>query len=289
MKSVLVTGSNGLLGRQVTDKLLTESFRVTGISKEKTCRCVHEGFTYIYADLTKSLETERIFKENEFSHVIHLAAIAHAAKGINISWSRYYRVNTMMSRKIFECADECKIPIFFASTIDVYGITNGEINESTKPEPIGYYARSKYLAEKSLMELAEAPYLIARFAPIYTEEDHKDIQKRYYIRYPEVCYRIGKGLEYEFLSAFKAANLITDWCRKPENFKNIINLCDNKRFNTKTLIEEEQLKGRAKTLFYIPQLMADMMKIGIKICFSRKPFLVFTASKILNPIRISRN
>lgn len=288
MKSVLVTGSNGLLGQKAADILLNEGFSVTGISLDKDSKCKHERFRYISADLTKSIELERIFRENEFSHVIHLAAIAHVTKGLKISWSRYYRVNTMMSRQIFKCASAAKVPIFFASTVDVYGITNRVINEKTKPNPIGAYAKSKYLAEISLMELAAQPYLIARFAPIYTDDNHKDIQKRYYIHYPEVCYKIGKGLEYEFLSAAKAANLIKYWTKDTDNYKNIINLCEDKRFNTKDLIAEDRKKGRANILVYIPQWIAKIMEFGIKICIRRKPFLIFTASKIFSPIRISR-
>lgn len=113
MKSILVTGSNGLLGQQVVEALLNEGYSVTGVSTSKDGKCQHERFKYISADLTISEEVEKIFRDNEFSHVIHLAAIAHVFKGINISWSRYYRVNTMMSRQIFECASEANIPVFF--------------------------------------------------------------------------------------------------------------------------------------------------------------------------------
>lgn len=289
MKSILITGSNGLLGQEVTASLLKEGYYVTGVSIEKTGIFQHNRFEYISTDLTRSNEVERIFKNYEFSHVIHLAAIAHVFKGQEVTWPRYYRVNTMLSRQVFKCASAAKIPIFFSSTVDVYGITNEVINEKSKPNPIGFYGRSKYLAEKSLMEFANQPYLIARFAPIYTWNNHRDIQKRFYIHYPKVCYQIGKGLEYEFLSVERAVNLITDWCKEPNNYPNLVNLFEDKSFNTKTLIKEEQKENKGKRVIYIPQWIANFMTVCVKRCFRRKPFLIFKVSKILKPIRLARD
>ncbi len=156
-KSILVTGCNGLVGQQVVKGLVSKGYRVTGVGMGTFNDFQASKFTYIAADLTRESEVAAIFEENVFSHIIHLAAIAHVKKGVDISWSRYYRVNTMMSRRIFELAARDRIPIFFASTVDVYGIKDGEITEDTNPNPIGHYARSKLLAEKALREVAEQP------------------------------------------------------------------------------------------------------------------------------------
>src|SRR4051794_2851593 len=110
MKSILVTGSNGLIGKKVVEALLKDGYCVTGISKGKDSKTKHDRFQYVSADLTQSMELDKIFNENEFSQVIHLAAIAHGIKGLNISWSEYYRVNTLISRNIFEYASLKKIP-----------------------------------------------------------------------------------------------------------------------------------------------------------------------------------
>ncbi|MGH4140382.1 NAD-dependent epimerase/dehydratase family protein [Clostridium sp.] len=285
MKSVLVTGNNGLVGQQVVEALLNEGYSVTGISTGKDSKCQHEMFKYISADLTRSTELEKIFRDNEFSHVIHLAAIAHAFKGRNISWSRYYRVNTMMSRQVFECAISAKIPIFFSSTVDVYGITNGVINENTEPKPIGPYGRSKYLAEKSLIGLDKHPYLIARFAPIYTEGDHHDMHRRYYISYPKLCYLIGDGMEYEFLYSKNAVNIILEWIKSPGTLRGIVNVCDAKRYNTKELIKVDKDNGLATMVFRIPKWLKRLMHISVNIVFCTNLFLKFTAYKIIFPMR----
>lgn len=285
MKSILVTGSNGLLGKKVVESLLKEGYYVTGISREKDSKTKHDRFQYVSGDLTKIMEVEKLFSENEFSHVIHLAAIAHAIKGLNISWSKYYRVNTLMSHHIFECASLKEIPVFYSSTVDVYGIKNGIINESTEPNPIGPYGKSKYLAEQSLMKSAKQPYLIARFAPVYTEENKRDIQRRYYIKYPSICYLIDSGMEYEFLSAKNVINIVIKWVKSPQSLKGIINICDEKRYNTKELIMEDKEKGLARKVIKIPKWVKELMRLTINVVFGRNEFLKFSAYKIILPMR----
>jgi nucleoside-diphosphate-sugar epimerase len=282
MKSILVTGSNGLLGKKITETLLHEGYFLTGVSIEKI---INDRFQYISANLTNVLEVEKLFNENKFSHVIHLAAIAHAIKGLNISWSKYYRVNTLMSRNIFGYASLREIPIFYSSTVDVYGITKGIINENTKPNPIGYYSTSKYLAEKSLEEVARQPYLIARFAPIYTDENKRDIQRRYYIKYPSLSYLIDGGMEYEFLSAKNVINIVLKWVKAPQSLKGLINVCDEKCYNTKELIMEDKEKGLARNVIKIPKWVKELMRLTINVVFGRNEFLKFSAYKIILPMR----
>lgn len=289
MRSVLVTGSNGLLGNKVVSALLNEGYNVIGVAIDETAKCHHERFKYISADLTNSVITETIFKEYKFSHVIHLAAIAHSIKGIKIPWSKYYRVNTMMSRQVFDCASKDKTPIFFASTVDVYGIQDKTISEESEPHPIGSYAKSKIMAERSLTELAKQPYLIARFAPIYTDENYQDRHKRYYIRYPKLSYLIGDGMEYEFLSSENAVNLILKWVESPETINGILNVCDDKRYNTKELIKKDKKNGLANKVFWIPKWLKKIIHISVDIVFCKMPFLRFTAYKIICPMRFEHS
>lgn len=286
MKSILVTGSNGLLGKEVVDTLLNEGYSVTGISTGEESKCKNERFKYISADLTNFMEVDVIFKENQFSHIIHLAAIAHVLKGLNITWSRYYRVNTMMSRKIFECADADKIPVFFASSIDIYGMTSDLINEGSEAKPIGDYAKSKYLAERSMMEIVKHHYLIARFAPIYSETDLRDVHRRYYLKYPKLCYLIGNGMEYEFLSSRNAVNLILTWVKSPETITGIINVSDSQRHNTRELIEIDRQNGLAHRVLWFPNWTKGLARVGVNMVFRKNPLYKFSAYKIIEPIRL---
>lgn len=182
-----------------------------------------------------------------------------------------------------------KYPSVFSSSVDIYGITKGVIDENTEPKPIGAYAKSKYLAEKSLIEIAKQPYLIARFAPIYTEDDKRDIHRRYYISYPKLCYLIGDGMEYEFLSSKNAVNIILEWAKDPKNIKGILNVCDAKRYDTKELIRVDKENGLAHRVIKLPNWMKGLMNISVNIVFCKNPFLKFTAYKIICPMRFDHS
>lgn len=288
MKSILVTGSNGFVGNQVVNALLEEGHSITGVSIETESRNFHKNFTYVSIDLTNVGEINRLFDENEFSHVIHLAAIAHVVKGIRFSWSNYYRVNTLASTHIFELAASRNIPIFFSSTVDIYGIQRNEVDENTMPKPIGSYAKSKFLAEKRLIEISVQPYLIGRFAPIYSVENKKDIRKRYYLKYPNVCFLIGDGMKYDFLSLEKAKDIITSWVMKFETMNGVINICDDESFNTRDLIEQDKISGLKPIIIKVPKLLIKLIYIVVNISFSKMPMLRFSAYKIIKPLNFSR-
>lgn len=286
MNYVLVTGSNGMLGKCVVSELLKAGYNVLGVSIEGKASITHDNYIYKKLDLTKCIEVEELFIEYNISQVIHLAAIAHISKGMDDSWSQYYRVNTLCSKTLFICANQKNIPVFFASSIDVYGITDGELDEKSIPNPVGSYARSKWMAENILKEICLTnKYMIARFAPIYTNENKKDIRKRFYLNYPKVCYRIGKGKEYEFLSIDKVVDVILWWLKNSNNIKDTINVRDNKRFNTKELIIEEKAVGNGNVLIKIPEWAESCIKSCVDFLFKHKPILRFKAYKVINPIK----
>ena len=288
MKHIMVTGSNGMIGSQVVKKLLENGYRVTGISAESTSKVEHKNYSYISMDLTNYKELREVFQNNKFTHVIHLAAIAHSIRGIKISWSRYYRINTLMSKQIFELATEHSIPIFFSSTVDVYGIQEDAIDEQTVPNPIGFYGKSKVLAEKALVEIAKQPYLIARFAPVYTESNKKDIYRRYYIKYPKLAYLMNKGMDYEFLSSDLAISLIAHWVDNYESIHGILNVVDKSSHNTKKLLEKDMSNVNKPVVLKIPKFLYKLMILAVNVLFFKLTFYKFSAYKILKPMRFDK-
>lgn len=286
MGYILVTGSNGMLGKHVVNRLLEAGYKVLGISIEDRANIINKNYIYKTLDLTNCVELEAIFSEYNISHVIHLAAVAHIHKGMDDSWSQYYRINTLCSKTIFKCASTYKIPVFFTSSIDVYGINENEVDEKILPKPISFYARSKWMAENLLQEICKnGAYLIARFVPIYTEDNKKDIRKRFYINYPNICYRLGKGKEYEFLSINKVLELILWWVSNSSEIKDIVNIRDKKRFNTKELIDIEQASGKVKFVIKLPEWVVACLKFTIDLLLKNNLAHRFTAYKVINPIR----
>ena len=155
---------------------------------------------------------------------------------------------------MFEVAED--LPVLYISTVDVYGFYDGKepVNGATELHPVSLYGKSKAIAEEECKRLKR--YSIFRLSPVYTDEIKRDIQKRYYLKYPNVAYRIGKGSEYEILNIRNAVAAMVDWCEKdPQNDIRILK--DEKRMNTADYIRAEKAEGRAKIVLWLPQRLVN--------------------------------
>jgi nucleoside-diphosphate-sugar epimerase len=263
MSNVLVTGCNGFIGSRVTQTLLKEGYNVLGISMEEKSHLNHPSFRYISANITDCISIERIFQENDISMVIHLAAIAHTQKGQKVDWNTYYRVNTLASKTIFECADRVNADVFFASTVDVYGACEDSIlTEELVPRPISDYGISKYQAENILMEIAkysDSNHIIARFAPVYAKEFMKDAYKRIYVKYPKIGFVIGEGYKYQLLSVNNICDFVISWIKSDKKFRGIVNVTDSESIDSREFISLERKIGNVRKVIRIPQLLISFI------------------------------
>lgn len=283
--TVLVTGSAGMIGGCLVKELLEQGFAVMGIDKRNPI-ISHERYRHFAIDLGNYAALKDVFDRNSISRVVHLAALAHKAGEPDLSYDRYYHINVACSRNLFNIAAQRHIPILFGSTADVYGFVRGVVNAKTEPHPIGHYAATKYMAEKELMTICtenNSAYSIFRFAPVYTDEIKRDIQKRYYIKYPNWAYIIGKGVEYEFLHIKNAVQRIIEWLSK-EPCNEIINVKDSKMLNTADCLKEERANGRAKHIIHFPRWMIVCGFAIIKAITGENMFS-FLINKALYPLR----
>lgn len=128
-------------------------------------------------------------------------------------------------------------------------------------------------------------YNIYRFSPVYTEDVKRDIQKRYYLKYPNWAYLIGGGQQFEVLSVQKAVAAMVDWVdQKVDNTIHIIK--DDALLDSAQVISEERAEGRAKHVIRFPRWLVLCGYYCIKLVFGRsnKTYLVF---KALWPFRTS--
>lgn len=253
MSTILVTGAAGMIGSATVSGLLSAGYTVVGVDRRDSEES-HERYAHYAVDLSDKASLKRIVEEQKVERVIHLAALAHSVDGAAYSWDDYYHLNVDCAKNVFEAAGER--PVLFISTVDVYGFTRETVNTQTEPRPISHYAKSKVLAENECRKLLR--YTIFRLSPVYTDAVKRDIQKRYYLKYPTVAYRIGKGTEYEILNINGAVAAMVDWCgEEPHNDTRIVK--DPTRMNTNAYIQAEKQQGRAKLVLWFPQWL---MKVG---------------------------
>lgn len=274
---ILVTGAKGMIGSHLVKGLLSAGYEVIGIDRCSDDLC--EGkYVQRRVDLSDKKMLQTIVEEYKPDRMIHLAALAHSVDGKDFTWDKYKHLNIDCAKNVFEMADD--IPVLFISTVDVYGFTKGTVTAKTKLHPVSFYAKSKKIAEEECKKLKH--FNIYRFSPVYTDEIKRDIQKRYYLKYPNIAYQIGKGTEYEILNVKNAVQAMVDWCgQEVTNSVRIIK--DPVRMNTVDYIRTEKRAGRAKIVLHFPKWM---VVLGYRILMiSGENKYTYLLNKAVYPLR----
>ena len=274
--NILVTGSAGMIGSYVVKGLIEKGHTVIGVDRVKP-KGELDGLTPVVLDLASKDEVNKVFDENKIDRCIHLAALAHTAGMKNLTWDTYYKINVECAENVFEACATHNVPVLFISTVDAIGMVKGLITPETNLNPISLYGKSKAMAEGRLKEICDV-WNIYRFSPVYTPEVKRDIEKRYYLKYPNWAYKIGKGGQFEVLNVTGAVVAMVDWVDKPvDNTIHVIK--DSELLDINDLIKAEKAEGRAKHVIWIPRWMVVCGYNMIRLVFgkSNKTYLVFKA------------
>ena len=274
--NILVTGSAGMIGSYVVKGLIDKGHTVVGVDRRVSESRI-EGLTEVVLDLGSKEDLNRLFEENKIDRAIHLAALAHTAGMKNLTWETYKHINIECAENVFEACAKHNVPVLFISTVDAIGMVKGLITPDVELNPISLYGKSKAMAEGRLKEIC-SKWNIYRFSPVYTPDVKRDIEKRYYLKYPNWAYRIGKGEQFEVLNVTGAVESMVNWVDKEvDNTIHIIK--DPELLDINKLIAEEKAAGRAKHVLVFPRWMVLCGYYCIRLVFgkSNKTYLVFKA------------
>ena len=265
-----------MIGGYVVKGLIEKGHKVVGVDRRQS-NDKYQGFAQIVLDLSSKSSIMQLFDEVKIDRCIHLAALAHTKGVADTSWEAFKKVNVDCAENLFEACAKHNVPVLFISTVDAIGMVKGLITPETELNPISNYGKSKAMAEGRLKEICKF-YNIYRFSPVYTEDVKRDIEKRYYLKYPDWAYLIGGGQQFEVLNVRKAVSSMVDWVdKKVDNTIHIIK--DKELLDSAQVIAEEQTEGRAKHILHIPRWMVVCGYYCIKLVFgkSNKTYLVFKA------------
>lgn len=281
--NILVTGSAGMIGSYVVKGLIEKGHMVIGVDR-RTSEVQLDGLKQVVIDLASKDDLNRLFEENKIDRAIHLAALAHTAGMKNLTWETYRKINIECAENVFEACAKHDVPVLFISTVDAIGMVKGLITSETELNPISNYGKSKAMAEGRLKEICKV-WNIYRFSPVYTPDVKRDIEKRYYLKYPNWAYKIGDGGQFEVLNVTGAVASMVDWIdKKVDNTIHVIK--DKELLDINDLIKTEKAEGRAKHVLWFPRWMVVCGYYAVKLVFgmSNKTYLVF---KALWPFRTS--
>ena len=274
--NILVTGSAGMIGGYVVKGLIEKGHIVWGVDM-RLSKWTNPFFNQVVLDLSSKDRASQLFEEIKIDRVIHLAALAHTKGVKDTSWEAFKKINVDCAVNLFEACAKHDVPVLFISTVDAIGMVKGVITPETELNPISNYGKSKAMAEGRLKEICKV-WDIYRFSPVYTPDVKRDIEKRYYLKYPNWAYKIGRGGQFEVLNVTGAVAAMVDWVnKKVDNSIHVIK--DPELLDINKLIAAEQAEGRAKHVLQFPRWMVVCGYHVIKLVFgkSNKTYLVFKA------------
>lgn len=171
----LITGSTGFIGSRLALRLLAKGHSVRALGLERTgseaenCRVLAEQGASVVAG---SIDEIRDFDEllHGVDAVIHLAAAQHE---MNVPDEHFYRINVEGTRRLLGgCAAAGVRRIVHGSTIGVYGLAEGTVDESTPSAPNNVYEKSKLAAERAVAsEFSSLGVVVVRIPETYGPGD----------------------------------------------------------------------------------------------------------------------
>ena len=177
MQKVLITGAAGFIGSHVAEACLKIGFEVVAVDDlsgglESN---VPQGCVFMKGSVCDPEFVKRLFDQNKFAFIYHLAA--YAAEGLS-HFIRHFNYETNLQGSILLINEAVKQEVHcfvFASSIAVYGPAQTPMSEETTPLPEDPYGISKYAVELDLhaaLRMFGLHYIVFRPHNVYGERQN---------------------------------------------------------------------------------------------------------------------
>ena len=153
MKKIYIAGCGGMLGEGFY-KIFSNNY----LLKCTDINLTDDWLTYLdFRNFTKYRKDVIDFNPDYLFHIGAYTDLEFCEKNINET----YITNTLSVENASNIANELKIPLLFIGTAGIFDGKKELYNDWDTPNPLGHYARSKYLAEKFIQNNTNK-YLICR-------------------------------------------------------------------------------------------------------------------------------
>ncbi len=263
-ETVLVSGSNGRLGKEVIRMLLKKGDVVRALVKKREYIVDLPAGVIPYIG---DLNDENVLDQacDGVRTVMHFAAIVSEYRATT---EELLRVNVDGTRNLLEASEKAKVDHFiYPSTVDVYGKRRKEIlTEESELRPTDKYGHSKMLAEYVLEHYkASVPYTIFRMANLYGPGFEGPFFKILRAIKEQKAYLIGSGQNsmpllhvYDAMRAFILAK--NNSASKGKTY----NLTDGINYT------QEQLFAKAAELLHVPAPSQHISEIIVKVMAKKR-------------------
>ncbi|RYG05170.1 MAG: SDR family oxidoreductase [Chitinophagaceae bacterium] len=166
MKTILVTGSNGLLGQKITEKILKEG-GVNLIATAKGGNRFPQKVGYIYSemDISSREEVYAVVEKYRPDAIVHTAAVTN----VDIAESNRelaFELNVEAVQTLIDVCEKNDIQFVHLSTDFIFDGKEGPYSEDAVPNPLSYYGETKLLAEQ-VIQKSTCKWAILRTILVY--------------------------------------------------------------------------------------------------------------------------
>ncbi|MBX4264174.1 NAD-dependent epimerase/dehydratase family protein [Clostridium estertheticum] len=235
-KRILVTGSNGFLGKSFIEGFNKNLYDIFALDfKDKFSGDIQGIKDYFSVDISKSFNLNM-----NFDVVIHLAALNQTNINSDFSYRQFENVNVNGTKNVANC---CKFKKFiFFSTANLYERNENQVDENSTLKPSSFYERSKYEAELVCKEYIDNEKLVI-LRPVNVtgvKQENKAIVPFFFsraVKHESIEIFVPKNKKIQLLSVRDLLSAIEDIICK-ENATGIFNLSNKDSIEVKTLAEK---------------------------------------------------
>jgi len=166
MKTILVTGSNGLLGQKITERLsATKQFKLIATSKGANRFPVKDGYTYAEMDILNQENVMEVVGRYKPDAIIHTAAMTNVDT-CEDQKELAYQLNVESVKTLISVCEAHDIQLVHLSTDFIFDGAKGPYAEDADPNPLSYYGHTKLEAER-VVEASNCRWAILRTILVY--------------------------------------------------------------------------------------------------------------------------
>ncbi len=166
MKTVLVTGSNGLLGQKLTDLYLQNlETKLIATGRGINRHPIKQGYTYAEMDITNPQQVQQVIEKYHPNCIIHTAAMTNV-DACELDHEACVLQNITAVENVVKIAKIVNAHLIHLSTDFIFDGTSGPYKEDATPNPLSFYGDSKLQAEQIVMN-GSNNWAIARTVLVY--------------------------------------------------------------------------------------------------------------------------
>ena len=153
MKKIFIAGGGGMLG-EAFYQLFKDDYEILVTDKDVNA----EWISYLdFRSNTDYINMVNDFKPDFLFHLGAYTSLEYCEENI----ADTFATNTISVEYAVNIANELKIPVLYISTAGIFDGSKNCFDDYDTPNPLGIYARSKFAAERFVIEHANR-YIICR-------------------------------------------------------------------------------------------------------------------------------